>query len=124
MKPNPFLLIPLCVAGLAMAPTESALAEREDRAASVGPEVAENPDPSYTRREFFGAVIQVSPTERVLTVRDQSLGIQTLQGDARTTIRMGDKSANWSDLKIGVMVDGICVGAPGNGYAESINIGR
>lgn len=76
------------------------------------------------RRQFFGTVAEVNSTNRLMVVRDDSTGMQTLHADERTKITQGDNPARWSDIRVGMMVDGVCVGAPGTGYAETINIGR
>jgi hypothetical protein len=80
--------------------------------------------PEAFRRQYFGSIIEISSGERVLVVRDNSLGPQTLHLDGRTKIEQGDKPASWSDLQVGAMVDGVCVGPPTNAYAETVNIGR
>jgi hypothetical protein len=85
---------------------------------------ASMPDPGAQRRQYFGTVAEVNSTTRLLVVQDDSLGIQTLHADERTKIMHGDNRASWSDIRVGMMVDGVSVGAPGNAYAETINIGR
>jgi hypothetical protein len=91
---------------------------------SGGGEASQLPDPGGMRRQYFGTVSEVNSTTRLMVVQDDSLGIQTLHADDRTKISQGDRSAHWSDIRVGMMVDGTCVGAPGNAYAETINIGR
>jgi len=90
----------------------------------VSGSVSSLPDPGAIRRQFYGTVAEVNSASRLLVVRDDALGMQTLHADERTKISQGDKSARWSDIQVGMMVDGICVGSPGNSYAETINIGR
>ena len=82
------------------------------------------PDPGAVRRQYFGTVAEVNSTTRLLVVQDDSLGVQTMHADERTKIMHGDNRASWSDIRVGMMVDGVCVGAAGSAYAETINIGR
>jgi len=87
-------------------------------------QLSQLPDPGGMRRQYLGTVAEVNSTTRLLVIQDDSSGIQTLHADERTRIAQGDKSAHWSDIRVGMMVDGVCVGSPGSAYAESINIGR
>ncbi len=98
-------------------------ARLEPSTGAIG-DVAQLPDPGGMRRQYLGTVSEINSTTRLMVVQDDSLGIQTLHADDRTKISQGDKSAHWSDIRVGMMVDGTCVGAPGNAYAETINIGR
>jgi hypothetical protein len=82
------------------------------------------PDPASIRREFFGVISAVKSEERVIMVDDRSLGMQSLHVDSRTRFTQGDKNASWNDLRVGAVVDGVCIGSPGNSYAEIVNIGR
>src|SRR5438045_3346493 len=53
------------------------------------------PDPGALRRQYFGTVAEVNTTTRLLLVRDDSLGMQTLRADERTKISQGDNPAKW-----------------------------
>lgn len=127
MKTNLFLAGAAAVALGAWAPAQgdnlSSRGLAVVESAVVAP-AASSPDPGAMRRQFFGTVAEVNSTNRLMVVRDDSTGMQTLHADERTKITQGDNPARWSDIHVGMMVDGVCVGAPGTGYAETINIGR
>jgi hypothetical protein len=92
--------------------------------AGADAETRQQLDPNTVRRQFMGAVAEMNAEEKTILVEDRSLGFQKLQVDNQTRFHQGDKSASWNELRLGAMVDGVCVGAPGNAYAEIINIGR
>ena len=82
------------------------------------------PDPGSMRRQYLGTVAEADSATRMLVVRDETQGLFTMHADERTQITQGDKSASWSDIRVGMMVDGMCIGTPGSAYAETIHIGR
>jgi hypothetical protein len=97
-------------------------------AGSVSRELPRAPEESLEestlRRQFFGAIARIDRPAKVLEIDDQSLGRQRLHLDGKTKILQGDKAASWSDFQVGATVDGVCIGAPHNAYAEIIYLGR
>jgi hypothetical protein len=123
----------LLLPSVALALACTVFSDPGSRGGGVGPETKAGdyadaamplPDPGSIRREFFGVISAVKSEERVIVVDDRSLGSQSLHVDSRTRMTQGDKNASWNDLRVGATVNGVCIGSPGNSYAEIVNIGR
>ncbi len=73
---------------------------------------------------FRGPITAVDKEAQTITVNDAKMGIHTIHVGDKTKGVTGAQAANWSELKVGAEVHGVCRKDGEKFHAESLSLGK